>query len=574
MPTPFVAIPSRHVRRCVAAAGALALAISNGPASAFPEDDEVAICLGYGVENADSCVNQPPEEPNPETGKCDGGGEDFYAVNSTFHPYWKARGVYFELFDWDTMDQTEFAPGSGLLAGTTNLDNGCVAVPVDDLAGASRLAVRMYLDAELNAITVRVRGDEDSTEEFGSAGSPREGGAEVGGECGTHPLDPDPDGTGFLYCQPVEALLTVNSGNNGLPQDVEAGDRYNVAFPQNELGTLMALTQFPVFWWNQNVDVLKSKDPAFDPANRVTLTVTHRDYYTGPVGCTPEFPCSATGWVHEPTDGTDERSEIEINVQTQWPRYSKKFLVAHEVGHAMEMIWSRRNKNVVETGALIGADGYGLDDSDHPEACKPAMAVVSHGLSTVEHVSAAANEGFAHFFAADVYNDHVESDGKFNYYKISDAFGFERDVYLDEPGSVREDVCGGGGAGGSLGDATGVEEDWLRLFWNTHSWINREHNLPSLLNPNLSDADRVDEARAQDIMMAMHAGTILEVTNGASLGSDAYYDLLTDALCDDGSELVTFIEKLDVDIGAVRDQFFDFVSDFGIWTGPSFADPC
>ncbi|MCC6984256.1 MAG: hypothetical protein IT535_13375, partial [Bauldia sp.] len=400
-----------------------------GSAAAFPEADEIAICLGYGVENSDSCVNDGEgETANPVTGKCDGGGDDFYAVNSTFHPYWKARGVYFEVFDWDTAEETGFEPNAGLVSGTTRLDNGCVAIPEADLGGASRLAVRMYLDAKLQGITVRVRGDLDSSDDFGTSNEPHEAGASVGGRCGTNPLDPDPDGTGLLWCQPNEMLLTVNSGNDGMPQAVEAGQRYNVAFPQNELGTIMALTQFPVFWWNQNIDIINSIDPQFDPNEEVTITVTHRNLNTQS-GCTVEFPCSATGWIHTDLDG---RGEIEINIQTIWPRYSRKFLVGHEVGHAMEMIWSRFVLNVASSSALFGADGYDLDDADHPAACTTAGAVVSHGITTVEHVSAAANEGFAHFFAADVYNDHVEEDGKFNYYKLEDIFGFHEDVYLDE----------------------------------------------------------------------------------------------------------------------------------------------
>lgn len=540
-------------------------------AFAFPEADEIAICLGYGVQNSDSCVNEPQEDENLETGKCDGGGEDFYAVNSTYHPYWKARGVYFEVFDWDTADETEFAPNAGVVKGTTNLDNGCVAIPEADLGGATRLAVRMYLDAKILGITVRVRGPAEAPNDlFGTDNFPEENGEEVGGMCGTDPFDPDPDGTGFVYCQPNEALLTVNSGNDGMPQEVVAGERYNVAFPQNPLSTLMAHAQFPVFWWNQSLDILVSKDPQFDPDEEVTITVTHRNLITQ-TGCTSEFPCSATGWIHAETDG---RGEIESNVQNVWERYSRKFLVGHEIGHAVEMIWSRRKMGVADSGALFGADGYNLDDSDHPAGCTPATAVVSHGLTTVEHVSAAANEGFAHFFAADVYNDHTEDDGKFNYYKTSDAFGFDRDVYLEEDGSVREDVCGGGGAAGGLGNATGVEEDWLRLFWNIHSWINREDGFPSLVHPDLSDDEKTAEAHAQDIMMAMHAGAILHETNGGTFASDAYYDVLTDALCDDSSQLVDFIEKLDVDIDAVRQQFFDFVSDYGVWTGSSFAEAC
>jgi hypothetical protein len=214
----------------------------------------------------------------------------------------------------------------------------------------------------------------------------------------------------------------------------------------------------------------------------------------------------------------------------------------------MEMIWSRFVENVALSSALFGSDGYDLDDSNHPAACTTAGAVVSHGITTVEHVSAAANEGFAHFFAADVYNDHTEEDGKFNYYKLEDIFGFHEDVYLDEVTSIREELCGGGGEAGNLGLATGVEEDWVRFFWNFHNRINREDGFRSLVDPELSVGDQTREAQAQDIMLAIHAGAILDVTGGGDFASDAYYDVLTDTLCDDDSRLVEFIEKLDVTI--------------------------
>src|SRR5687768_12868274 len=104
-------LPSRG--RAPGAATLIWLGLALPAVASFPQADEIAICLGYGVENSDSCVNDVQETPNPVTSKCDGGGEDFYAVNSTFHPYWKARGVYFEVFDWDSGDQTGFVPNSG-----------------------------------------------------------------------------------------------------------------------------------------------------------------------------------------------------------------------------------------------------------------------------------------------------------------------------------------------------------------------------------------------------------------------------------------------------------------------------
>jgi hypothetical protein len=402
----------------------------------------------------------------------------------------------------------------------------------------------------------------DSSDQFGTGSTPREGGQSVAGRCSTDPFDPDPDPDDEIveWCTPNAELLVVNA-NGGFPQPVSLGERYNIAYPQSELSTLMALTQFPVFWWNQNLDMLKSKDPNFDPSLEATITVTHRNLVNEAINCTATFPCSAAGWIHTPNDGL---GEIEIKVQTVWPRYSKKFLVGHEIGHALEFIWARRQKAVALNSAFFGDEGYDLPNTDHPAECKGATDDIPHGLTTVEWVAAGANEGFAHFIAADAYNDHVENDGKFNYYKSEDEFGFERDVDLSESFSQREMVCGGEGVFGQMG--TGVEVDWLRFYWNLHVAINQDHGLPSILSPGFTFSDALAEARAQEIMLAFHAGAIVDASDSLPADSAAYYSQVVSELCNDSSMLVNSIVKLDVDIDAVRTTFFNFAAEFGVWT--------
>lgn len=91
-------------------------------------------------------------------------------------------------------------------------------------------------------------------------------------------------------------------------------------------------------------------------------------------------------------------------------------------------------------------------------------------MRSKEYAKAGANEGFAHFYAADTWNaDEPNADCIFKYYKTVE--GVLRPTVDcegsggDFPLAYHENVCGA-----TAGRA--VELDWLRLFWDVHTAAN------------------------------------------------------------------------------------------------------
>lgn len=139
----------------------------------------------------------------------------------------------------------------------------------------------------------------------------------------------------------------------------------------------------------------------------------------------------------------------------------KKFLIAHEVGHWLEEMW---------TGWDFVDDEYGYaPPTNSPPECKYS-GVGDHALRSQEWGSAAFSEGFAHFLSTLAFNDHDETAGFFRYYKDLSALAVYQDledddwiVAVENPGSV---------TGGWMAEAcdnevgTAVELDWLRHYWD------------------------------------------------------------------------------------------------------------
>lgn len=132
---------------------------------------------------------------------------------------------------------------------------------------------------------------------------------------------------------------------------------------------------------------------------------------------------------------------------------TEKFQLIHEAGHVM-----------FENAGIFNAIDY-----DYPESvCHEEPAGQIHSMRSKEYAGTAVLEGFAHFYTADVWNDHNQSSCWFEYYK---------DVAGDQSPGVNcenqtgttafanaylESACSGGA------DA-GVELDWLRAFWDVHT---------------------------------------------------------------------------------------------------------
>lgn len=145
---------------------------------------------------------------------------------------------------------------------------------------------------------------------------------------------------------------------------------------------------------------------------------------------------------------------------------SNKFIVGHELGHAIAALWYGGR-----TGAANG--GEPCYDGSHavtPNACGTENPLYS--MRTKEWNNVGFREGYAHFIAARIWNDKAET-GAFKW--------FEADMY-----SLRQYDFGSGlGGGGRLenecctsGCSTswanaGTSEDWMRFLWG---WYN--NNLP------------------------------------------------------------------------------------------------
>ncbi len=149
----------------------------------------------------------------------------------------------------------------------------------------------------------------------------------------------------------------------------------------------------------------------------------------------------------------------------------EKFKILHEVGHAV---------GSQTTGGVITGSNY----SRFANSC-PNFGAGSHSLTSYEYSEAAANEGFAHFYAADVFNTHSNNAGCwFGYYKAewnelapvwvscetSSAWGST--VFGN---SFYEDNC-------SQNDGRGVELDWMRQFWDVHTDSSSHPSFTEIVN--------------------------------------------------------------------------------------------
>lgn len=174
--------------------------------------------------------------------------------------------------------------------------------------------------------------------------------------------------------------------------------------------------------------------------------------------------------------------QVGHNVRT------KKYVVAHELGHWFQWKW----------GALgVFAYEYGPDDSFMPpqpldSPCQfPPLAVAggdssSHGLRSAEWSSGALTEGFAHFIAAVTFNDIGDEDGIFTYYKAIDTNivpDYQDLVDVDYAVSLQGGVEAQGGTerwvdnmcptdwdwpytGDPEDEEITSEIDWMRFFWD------------------------------------------------------------------------------------------------------------
>lgn len=392
-------------------------------ASAKAADQE--FCPRYPVETVDSGLGVDYE--------------DHYALNDELWPYWKARGIAYQVLHPDTLEV--------LQQGYGNDDNGCFTLPDGLIPNSQTAIVMLYLDALLlDHIRVRTR-----TGNFANCND-----------------DPFADHSGEPeYCQPLACMVMADNLSGQERKYID----YSCSVPEV---TLQALASFPAYWWHH-----------FDPASvdyDFTVTVLHDS------GCTGT-PCSNAGF----TNGDNLEILVKIDDETE-DKFRQKFLVGHEVGHSAEMVY--QNDKFGTAQYLYG--GYGLngggpqcDDGDE-----------AHALTSLEYTSDGIMEGFAHFLSADAYNDHNSQTGRFTYYKSALGFPRDIPLEGTGAFNVAnphlsnrfaERVCD------PVPQNAGTELDWLRFFWDLHAEApNPDSQHETILNLRVDAAFQGDSWDAQN----------------------------------------------------------------------------
>ncbi|MCC7111033.1 MAG: hypothetical protein IT382_17195 [Deltaproteobacteria bacterium] len=138
---------------------------------------------------------------------------------------------------------------------------------------------------------------------------------------------------------------------------------------------------------------------------------------------------------------------------------TKKFVVTHEFGN-----------NVIRFATTMpnGSCAYSVPPGS---ACS---STDSHNIGSKEYQGCAFDEGGAHFYSADIWNNHNETDCSFKYYKNTgsnpaqpvidcEASPADYSSGMSYPVNYLESICPSPFAG------MGVEGDWLRAFWDVHT---------------------------------------------------------------------------------------------------------
>ncbi|MBZ0272830.1 hypothetical protein K8I61_12400 [bacterium] len=132
---------------------------------------------------------------------------------------------------------------------------------------------------------------------------------------------------------------------------------------------------------------------------------------------------------------------------------SHKFIIAHELGHYIGILR--------DDGGLVHTDELLLTNHDCDE-----WTDTSHDFISLEWQNVAAKEGFAHYYAATVWNDIEESDCEYFYYKT---------IWFNKAGQLvhvpQNYSCESGNNYLSANcdpydDNQSLEYDWLRFWWD------------------------------------------------------------------------------------------------------------
>jgi hypothetical protein len=147
------------------------------------------------------------------------------------------------------------------------------------------------------------------------------------------------------------------------------------------------------------------------------------------------------------------------------PSTKFKFIVTHELGHAIAAIYYGNHDDAQDGGEPnvslshnVNPNACGTQDSDGP----------SYSISSKEWNSVGFREGFAHFISAKIWNNK-ETEATFTWFaQAHDLERYNLGASNNAGGRLENQCCAGGGCSDSWAGA-GTNEDWMRFLWDWYT---------------------------------------------------------------------------------------------------------
>lgn len=165
----------------------------------------------------------------------------------------------------------------------------------------------------------------------------------------------------------------------------------------------------------------------------------------------------------------------------------KKFLITHELAHAVYRKGTQANKNGTTSCAVHGADPRCQNNA--------GLGAAGHQPPTYEWSSCAFFEGFAHFYSTAVWNDRAHNNFKFRYYRSpynalwnppgSSTPAISTTPILDLAGSAEypvafgENICA---PSEPPSNPRGTQLDWMRALWSVYDANTNATNMGAILD--------------------------------------------------------------------------------------------
>ncbi len=161
---------------------------------------------------------------------------------------------------------------------------------------------------------------------------------------------------------------------------------------------------------------------------------------TGPdldIRVAPETACDGNCYL---------RDDETVNIQTDNDGHLTKYIIAHEIGHAVM-------HDTLGAGWTSNCAGFSTGGAN-------CQSNGSHAMTSKEHSSCALSEGFAHFYAASVWNNDTDNDCWFTYWSPDNTPVSCELGSATYPVKYLENQCLQSWSG------KGVELDWMRALWD------------------------------------------------------------------------------------------------------------